>query len=156
MNAKADRKAQDLGLTTTAEEVDVAYKLSKNWSLSTGVRRADRHDDSPVVAATQQQGERTDVVAQLGYDSLARWRAYTFAQDTVSKSGDQDDNGRVGVGGSYRVAEALRIDAEASEGDLGAGGKLGTTYLVTTHTTLYLNYSLENQLSDTGIFQRQL
>jgi len=155
VNAKADRKAQDLGLTTTAEEVDVAYKLSKNWSLSTGVRRADRHDDSPVVAATQQQGERTDVVAQLGYDSLARWRAYTFAQDTVSKSGDQDDNGRVGVGGSYRVAEALRIDAEASEGDLGAGGKLGTTYLVTTHTTLYLNYSLENQLSDTGIFQRQ-
>ena len=155
VNAKADRKAQEQGLTTTAGELDVAYKLSKNWSVSTGVRRDDREDNSPVVPLTQQQGERTDVVAQLGYDSLARWRAYTFAQDTVSKSGDRDDNGRTGVGGSYRVTNALRIDAEASEGNLGAGGKLGTNYLVSDHTTLYLNYSLENELGETGMFQRQ-
>ena len=155
VNAKADRKAQEQGLTTTAGELDVAYKLSKNWSVSTGVRRDDREDNSPVVPLTQQQGERTDVVAQLGYDSLARWRAYTFAQDTVSKSGDRDDNGRAGVGGSYRVTNALRIDAEASEGNLGAGGKLGTNYLVSDHTTLYLNYSLENELGETGMFQRQ-
>ncbi|HEY6784055.1 MAG TPA: hypothetical protein VI159_03845, partial [Gemmatimonadales bacterium] len=155
VNAKADRKAQEEGLTTTAEEVDVAYKLSKNWSASTGVRRDDREDNSPLVPATQQQGERTDVVAQLGYDSLVRWRAYTFVQDTVSKSGDRDDNGRAGVGGSYRVTNALRIDAEASEGNLGPGGKLGTNYLVSDHTTLYLNYSLENELADTGVFQRQ-
>jgi flagellar motor protein MotB len=155
VNAKADRKAQEQGLTTTAEELDLAYKLSKNWSVSTGVRRDDREDNSPLVPLTQQQGERTDVVAQLGYDSLAKWRAYTFAQDTVSKNGDRDDNGRAGVGGSYRVTNALRIDAEASEGNLGAGGKLGTSYLVSDHTTLYLNYSLENELADTGIFQRQ-
>jgi flagellar motor protein MotB len=155
VNAKADRKAQEQGLTTTAEEVDLAYKLSKNWSVSTGVRQDNREDNSPLVPATQQQGERTDVVAQLGYDSLAKWRAYTFAQDTVSKSGDREDNGRAGVGGSYRVTNALRIDAEASEGSLGAGGKLGTNYLVSDHTTLYLNYSLENELGDTGLFQRQ-
>jgi len=155
VNAKVDRKAQELGLTTTAEEVDLAYKLNKNWSVSTGVRQDNRQDSSPLIPATQQLGDRTDVVAQLGYDSLVHWRAYTFAQDTVSKSGDREDNGRVGVGGSYRVTDALRIEAEASEGDLGQGGKLGTTYLVSTHTTLYLNYSLENQLSDTGIFQRQ-
>jgi flagellar motor protein MotB len=155
LNAKADRKAQEQGLTTTAGELDVGYKLSKNWSVSTGVRRDDREDNSPLVPLTQQQGERTDVVAQLGYDSLARWRAYTFAQDTVSKSGDRDDNGRAGVGGSYRVTNALRIDAEASEGNLGAGGKLGTNYLVSDHTTLYLNYSLENELGETGVFQRQ-
>jgi len=155
LNAKADRKAQEQGLTTTAGELDVAYKLSKNWSVSTGVRRDDREDNSPLVPLTQQQGERTDVVAQLGYDSVARWRAYTFAQDTVSKSGDRDDNGRAGVGGSYRVSNALRIDAEASEGNLGAGGKLGTNYLVSDHTTLYLNYSLENELGETGVFQRQ-
>jgi flagellar motor protein MotB len=155
VNAKADRKAQEEGLTTTAEEVDLAYKLTKNWSVSTGVRQDNREDNSPVVPATQQQGERTDVVAQLAYDSLVKWRAYTFAQDTVSKSGDREDNGRVGVGGSYRVTNALRIDAEASEGDLGPGGKLGTNYLMSDHTTLYLNYSLENELGDTGLFQRQ-
>jgi hypothetical protein len=155
LNAKADRKAQEQGLTTTAEELDVAYKLSKNWSMSTGVRQDDRQDNSPVVPATQEQGERTDVVAQLGYDSLVRWRAYTFVQDTVSKSGDRDENDRAGVGGSYRVTNAVRIDAEASEGNLGPGGKLGTNYLVSDHTTLYLNYSLENELGDTGVFQRQ-
>jgi len=155
LNAKADRKAQEQGLTTTAEELDVAYAISKKWSVSTGVRRDDREDNSPVVPLTQQQGERTDVVAQLGYDSLAKWRAYTFVQDTVSKSGDRDDNGRAGVGGSYSATKALRIDAEASEGNLGPGGKLGTNYLVSDHTTLYLNYSLENERADSGVFQRQ-
>jgi len=155
VNAKADKKAQEQALETTSEEVDVAYKLSKHWSVSTGVRRDDREDSSPVVPATQQQGERTDVVAQLGYDSLATWRAYTFVQDTVSKSGDRDDNERAGVGGSYRVTNAFRIEAEASEGNLGPGGKLGTNYLVSDHTTLYLNYSLENERGDSGVFQRQ-
>ena len=58
-------------------------------------------------------------------------------------------------GGSYRVNNKVQIDAEASEGDLGPGGKLGTNYLVSDHTTLYLNYSLENEYADTGIFQRQ-
>jgi flagellar motor protein MotB len=155
LNAKADRKEQEQGLTTTAEELDVAYKMTRHWSVSTGVRQDDREDNSPVVPATQQQGERTDVVAQLGYDSLTTWRAYTFVQDTVSKSGDRDDNGRAGVGGSYRVSNALQINAEASEGNLGPGGKLGTNYVVSDHTTLYLNYSLENELGDTGLFQRQ-
>ena len=155
LNAKADRKAQEQGLTTTAEELDVAYKLTKNWSVSTGVRQDDRQDNSPVVPATQQQGEQTDVVAQLGYDSLATWRAYTFVQDTVSKTGDREDNGRAGIGGSYRVNNKLSIESEASEGDLGPGGKLGTNYLVSDHTTLYLNYSLENERADSGMFQRQ-
>jgi hypothetical protein len=155
VNAKADKRSQEQGLTTTAEEVDVAYKMTRNWSVSTGVRRDDREDNSPVVPVTQQQGDRTDVVAQLGYDSLTTWRAYTFVQDTVSKSGDRDDNGRAGVGGSYRVTNKLRIEAEASEGNLGPGGKLGTNYLVSDHTTLYLNYSLENERGDTGLFQRQ-
>ena len=155
VNAKADHKEQEQGLKTNAEEVDLAYKITRNWSVSTGVRQDDREDNTPLVPLTQQQGERTDVVAQLGYDSLSTWRAYTFAQDTVSKSGDRDDNGRVGVGGSYRVSNTWQIEAEASEGDLGPGGKLGTNYLVSNHTTLYLNYSLENELSDTGMFQRQ-
>ena len=155
VNAKADRKAQEQALTTTAEEVDVAYKINKNWSVSTGVRRDDREDNSPVVPLTQQQGQQTVVVAQLGYDSLAAWRAYTFVQDTVSKTGDRDDNGRAGIGGSYRLNKQLSIEAEGSEGNLGPGGKLGTNYLASDHTTLYLNYSLQNERADSGVFQRQ-
>jgi hypothetical protein len=155
LNAKADRRAQDLGLETTAEEVDLAYKMTSKWSVSAGARKDSRTDNSPVVPLTQEQGERTDVVAQLGYDSLGSWRAYTFAQDTVAKTGDRDNNGRAGVGGSYLMTKKLRVDAEASEGDLGPGGKLGTNYLYSDHTTLYLNYSLDNERADNGLFQRQ-
>ncbi len=154
LNAKADTKEEDQGLKTTAEEVDVGYKLNKNWTVSSGVRRDDREDNSAVVPVTQQQGEETDVVAQLGYDSLAAWRAYTFVQDTVSRTGDREENNRAGIGGSYRISKQMSIEAEGSEGSLGPGGKLGTKYLVSDHTTLYLNYSLENERSDTGLFQR--
>jgi hypothetical protein len=155
VNAKADRKAEEEGLTTTAEELDLAYKLNKNWTVSAGVRQDDRQDNSPVVVPTQQQGQQTNVVAQLAYDSLARWRAYTFAQDTVATSGDREDNGRGGIGGAYRITNTMQVDAEASDGSLGPGGKLGANYLVSTHTTLYINYSLENEYADTGVFQRQ-
>lgn len=154
LNAKADTKEEDQGLKTTAEEVDVGYKLNKNWTVSSGVRRDDREDNSAVVPVTQQQGEETDVVAQVGYDSLAAWRAYTFVQDTVSRTGDREENNRAGIGGSYRLSKEMSIEAEGSEGSLGPGGKLGTKYLLSDHTTLYLNYSLENERSDTGLFQR--
>jgi flagellar motor protein MotB len=155
VNAKIDRKAQDAGLTTEAEELDVGYKVTKQWAVSTGVRKDDRTDNSPIVPLTQEQGERTDAVAQLTYDSLTTWRAYTFVQDTVARSGDRDDNGRVGVGGSYRLTNRLSVAAEASQGDLGPGGKLGTTYMYSDRTTLYVNYSLENERGDTGLMQRQ-
>jgi predicted porin len=44
----------------------------------------------------------------------------------------------------------LRFDAEVSDGDLGAGGRLGTTYLFSERTSLYLNYALENERTDNG------
>src|SRR5260370_26647844 len=86
VNAKADRKDQELGLQTTAAEVDLAYKLTTKWTVSTGVRRDERKDNSPIVPLTQEQGARTDAVVQLGFDSIPAWRAYSFAQDTVSKT----------------------------------------------------------------------
>src|SRR5262249_11961925 len=120
-----------------------------------GARMDERKDDSPVVPLTQEQGKRTDAVAQLTYDSLASWRAYVFGQGTVDKSGDRESNDRGGVGGSYRLTNRLRIDAEASEGDLGPGGRRGTNYLYSDRTSLYINYSLENEHADTGLIQRQ-
>ena len=46
------------------------------------MRTDERRDDSPVVPLTQEQGERTDAVVQVGYDSKRRWSAYGFVQDT--------------------------------------------------------------------------
>ena len=117
----------------------------------TGVRADERRDDSPVVPLTQEQGERTDAVVQVGYDSKGRWSAYGFVQDTVSIDGDREENGRIGTGGSYRISERLKVDAEVSNGDLGAGGKVGTNYLHNDRTTLYMNYALENERTDNGL-----
>jgi len=67
------------GLETRAVELDVAYKLAEKWTVSTGVRNDLRKDNSPVVPLTQIQGERTDAVAQVKFDSSASWSAYGFA-----------------------------------------------------------------------------
>jgi flagellar motor protein MotB len=148
--AKGDQRIEDQGLETRAIEVNVASKLTHEWSISVGVRNDLRKDRSPVVPLTQEQGQRTDAVAQVTFDPGASWRAYGFVQDTVASSGDRKDNGRIGAGGSYRPMERFRIDAEVSEGDLGPGAKIGTNYLYSERTSLYLNYALENERTDNG------
>ncbi len=52
------------------------------------------------------------------------------------------------MGGSYRLTKRFKIDGEASDGDLGPGGKIGTSFLYSERTSLYLNYSLENERTD--------
>jgi hypothetical protein len=151
LRAKSDHREAALGLSTSAQEINVAYRLNDNWQVGTGVRSDERRDDSLVVPLTQEQGERTDAVVQVGYDSKGRWSAYGFVQDTVAIDGNREENGRVGTGGSYRITERLKIDAEISDGDLGAGGKIGTNYLHNDRTTLYLNYALENERTDNGL-----
>src|SRR6266699_855241 len=128
--AKGDQRIEDQGLETRAIELDVGYKLTEKWSVSTGVRN--------------------DAVAQVKFDSSASWSAYGFGQQTVAASGGREDNGRIGVGGSYRLTKRFRIDGEASDGHLGPGGKVGTSFLYSERTSLYLNYSLENERTDNG------
>jgi flagellar motor protein MotB len=153
--AKGDQKTEDQGLETRAIELDVAYKLAEKWSVSTGVRNDLRRDRSPVVPLTQKQGERTDAVAKVMFDAGTSWRAYGFIQDTVAASGGREDNRRVGAGGSYRLTKRFRIEGEASDGDLGSSGKVGTNFLYSDRTNLYLNYSLENERTDNGLQARR-
>jgi hypothetical protein len=145
VNAKKDRRIQREGIQTDAWEVNAAVQLTRNWDLSTGVRQDRLIDRSEVVAPTQNEGERTDAVVQIGYDSEGDWRAYGFVQDTVAKSGDWSDNGRIGFGASMRVSDRMTIDSEFSSGDLGPGGKIGTNYIHSDQTSLYLNYALESE-----------
>ena len=153
--AKADRRVQDEGLETNTQELNLDFQLSEQWQLSSGVRSDERKDSSAVVPVTQEAGERTDAVVQVDYDSKANWQGYGFLQGTLSSSGTREDNNRVGVGGAYRFNEQLLVEAEVSEGDLGAAGKLGTNYLYSDRTTLYLNYSLENERTDNGLRERR-
>ena len=105
--AKADQRTEDQGLDTRAMELDLSYKVTNRWSFSAGVRDDMRKDNSPIVPLTQEQGERTDAVAQIKYSPSDIWSAYVFGQDTVAASGGRPDNSRVGVGGSYRLDETL-------------------------------------------------
>jgi flagellar motor protein MotB len=151
VGAKVDSLAQDQGLETDVHEVNMGYQVTDRWEVSAGYRVDNRIDNSPVVGLTQEQGERTDAVLQVGFDSQTTWTAYGFFQDTMSVSGDRPENGRAGLGGSYRVTEKLRLDAEVSDGDLGRGARLGSNYLHSDRTSLYLNYALENERTDNGL-----
>src|SRR5690606_10925962 len=122
MLAKADRRIEEQGLETTAQEINVSYRVGESWRVSTGVRNDERIDRSPIVPVTQVQGERTDAIVQVDYDSDGRWSAYGFVQDTLSISGAREENARAGTGGVYRLSERLSLDAEISGGDLGTGG----------------------------------
>jgi flagellar motor protein MotB len=155
LRAKADKRLQRQGLETAANELDVDYLYDENWTLSGGVRLDERKDHSTVVPLTQEEGERADLRLQAAYDTRADWRAYGFAQDTVKTTGNRDGNGRIGSGGSYRVTDRFKLTGEVSAGDLGSGAQLGTEYLYSDRTNLYLNYALENERTDNGVRARK-
>ncbi|HET9217461.1 MAG TPA: flagellar motor protein MotB, partial [Terriglobia bacterium] len=148
--AKGDQRTEDLGLETRAIEMDVTSRLTNRWSISTGFRNDLRRDRSLIVPLTQEQGERTDAVAQVTYQPHDSWRAYGFIQETIASSGGREQNGRLGAGGSYMLTERLKIDGEVSDGDLGFGARIGTNFLYSERSSVYMNYALENERSDNG------
>jgi flagellar motor protein MotB len=151
VGAKLDKRIQEQGLETSAQEINVGYQASYHWDVNAGYRVDDRIDRSPIIVLTQEVGERVDAVLQVGYDSKSTWSAYAFTQDTVSTTGNRSRNARSGIGGSYRVSERLQIDGEVSDGDLGTGGRIGTNYLHSDRTSMYMNYALENERTDNGL-----
>lgn len=152
---KLDQVRQEQGLHTDATEVNVDHRLDEHWTVSAGARQERREDKSPVVPLTQVEGDRTDAVLRAEYDSREKWVSYGYIQDTVSSNGNQEDNGRIGAGGAYRFSDRWRVDGEASTGDFGEGGKLGTEYLWSDRTTLYSAYALENERTDNGLRARR-
>ncbi|MCW8955888.1 MAG: flagellar motor protein MotB, partial [Gammaproteobacteria bacterium] len=155
LNIKADKKDQQDALSTGSLELNADYQLTDNWKLSAGNRVDSRDDNSAVVPDTQEQGVRSDVAFQAHYDSKENWTGYGFTQMTANVTGNREENNRIGVGGSYRATEKLKLDGELSSGDLGKGVKLGTDYLMSDRTNLYLNYALENERADNGVRSRK-
>ncbi|HSA77460.1 MAG TPA: flagellar motor protein MotB, partial [Nitrospirota bacterium] len=151
VTAKTDITNRQQGLETSSSEVDVNYHMTEHWTLSPGVRQDSREDHSPVVPPTQTEGDRTDAALRATYDSKERWSAYGFAQDTVNKTGNRENNGRVGSGGEYRVTDRIKLNGEVSSGDLGGAGKFGTEYLYSDRTNMYLNYVYDSETPDYGI-----
>jgi len=149
--AKVDNRIQLQGIETRAQEYSVGYRIAERWDVSVGYREDERIDRSILVPLTQDEGERADAVVQVGYDSKSAWNVYGFAQDTLSVTGTRQENARAGMGGTMQFSEKLQVDAEVSSGDLGAGGRLGTNYKYSDRTSMYLNYTLENERADNGL-----
>ena len=151
LQAKADNITQEEGIELDTQEYNLAYNFNPNWGLSAGYRRDERIDNGIIVPITQEQGVRADAVLQLGYNSRSTWDAYVFAQDTLSVTGDRQENARAGLGGSYRMSDKLRLEGEVSDGDLGVGGRIGTNYMHSEKTSVYVNYALENERTDNAM-----
>jgi len=150
LKLKVDDKTVDTGLNTSAVELDADYAINDNWAVSAGVRSDKRKDNSLVVPLTQKEGTRTDLALKASYDSKEDWSGYVYVQDSLKSTESRESNARTGVGGDVRVTEKLKINGEVSSGDLGAAAKIGTTYLMSDRTNLYLTYALENERTDNG------
>ncbi len=152
---KVDRLVQDNGLEADQGEINIDYQMSEHWTLSSGLRGDNRQDNSELEPATQDQGKRADGVVQLTYDSHTRWTAYGFVQGTIKATGERETNDRIGAGGSWRLTDRFSLNGEVSEGDQGTGVSLGSDFLYSDRTTMYLNYALENERTDNGLRARK-
>ena len=155
LKVKADTRNEENSLKTAAVDTDVEYMLDEHWRLTAGGRLDTREDRSAVIAATQKTGDRFDLALEAAYDSKTNWSAYGFTQGTTNSTGNRGDNNRIGAGGSYRATDKMKLDGELSFGQLGTGAKLGTDYLISDRSSVYLNYTLDNESSDTGIPTRR-
>lgn len=153
LRLKADQRNEDGGVDTQSAEAQVAFKLAPRWALTVGARRDDKQTDAlisnplaPVLSNVE--GERTDLSAQLDFDSQANWGTHVFLQDTISRSGTRQDNDRVGVGARWRATDKLGLRAEVSGGDGGAAGKAGVDYQYDDRSSVYMTYALDTGRTD--------
>ncbi|MBN9421910.1 MAG: OmpA family protein [Candidatus Accumulibacter sp.] len=151
-----DRKADTQDYRNAEAAVRVA--ASDEWAVTVGVRQDERvtriANASPILS---QNGTRTDLLSRVDYrpnkddgqpGEKEDWAAYAFVQGTAARSGNRDENDRAGLGGSWRVNDRIKLNAEASDGSMGAGGLVGADYRISDRSNAYLNYRMETESPD--------
>lgn len=164
LDVKADNRSGEFQDARNAE-LALRQKLNAAWELAVGVRNDNR--DNKVTNASPtltQNGQRTDALVRLGYRPLKsdgkpgepdNWSAYGFAQGTIAHDDTRDANNRLGAGATWRVTDRINLSAEASEGSLGMGTKLGADYRLSDRSNAYLNYIVESEQPDSTYRGRQ-
>ena len=150
---RATSGSRSRGSRPRAQEIDVGFQVTNAWSVSTGLRNDLREDHSPVVPADPGAG-RAHGRRRAGRLRLGRRPGGSTAscRTRCRRPATARTTAAIGTGGSYRFTDRFRLDAEVSDGDLGPGGRVGTNYLLTERTNLYLNYALENERADNGLY----
>ena len=164
LTLKADNRVAETQSSRNAE-IGLRQNLSTTWALGLGLKQTDRQSTvgnlSPLLS---QNGQRTDAIVRLDYQperdeqaaeqptekpaEKADWSLYAFVQDTLDRTGNRAENDRVGLGGAWRVSERVKLLAEASQGGLGSGGRLGADYRISERSNAYLNYVIESENPD--------
>lgn len=151
---KADVQVQKGGLDKEELNLDVLHTLDTDWRIGMGVRQDNRDDQSGTIRQNG-QGDRTDVALQVEYGHDHDWGIHGFAQGTLNRTGNRENNNRAGLGSHYRINDRLQLDGEISDGSQGFGASLGSSYRLSERTTSYLNYQLDPDQVDVGIGNRQ-
>ncbi len=168
LEAKADVRDADV-LDSKNVEVAVRQKLNSEWGVAVGVRRDSRTSTAAATTTIAsptllQNGGRTDAMVRADYmpdkeggkpGEKEDWNTYVFAQGTLAKDGERQENDRLGGGLGWRINDRLKATAEASGGSLGPGGKLGMDYRLSDRSNAYMNYVVESDNPDSAYRGRQ-
>ncbi len=140
---------QDQFRTYRSGEQNLTYTFNDYWQGTIGARldnnQVAQQSASPIL---NQQGSRTDAAVRLDYNSHKDWGLYGFLQGTVERTGDRNNNNRIGVGGDMRLNATTKGSAELSEGNGGLGGKVGIEHKIDEKRTSYINYAMDPDRTD--------
>ncbi len=149
IDVKYDQTKEMAGQKIQNLDLDVKKGWGDHWSTSAGSRSSWRRNVAVSSSAfLSQEGSRTDVAFQLGYDSLKRWSAYGFGQGQADKFDNRLKDGRYGLGGRWSPTDRWSLTGEGSRGARTMGGKLGTEARVSERSTIYGSYQLDTQRTD--------
>ena len=94
---------------------------------------------------------RAAVPAQEAAEVAARpapWQAYSYVQETLERTGDRDENNRIGLGAQKQMTDRFRLGGEASEGSGGFGGQVTGDYRIDDRSNVYLAHSIQTERED--------
>lgn len=158
VNAKGDLKQGK----TTGDAVTGELSGDYQWTLADIFTLALRHDDRDTALAgfnsliLSEIGRRNDVAFKLMHSPIdsqrqpKRYKVYGLVQETWDRSLTRSRNNRVALGGHYGLNDRVGLDGEASTGDGGWGGKVGTDYRLSDRASYYANYLMDTERSDIG------
>jgi len=158
LQARVDSKDGSSSGLYNAAEIGATYAITPSVSTSLAVRHDDRETAAAAGASAllAETGARTDVAAKLAWhptddeDRPGAWEVYGLVQGTAQRDATRAENDRYGAGGHYQANNRVTLSGEVTDGDGGVGGKLGSDYRVSDRSSVYLNYLLDSNRSDTG------
>ncbi|BCM24290.1 OmpA family protein [Methyloradius palustris] len=164
LEAKADIR-DATSLSSQVAEVAVREQLDPTWQVGVGLRQDNRDVNIPNASQIlSQTGNRTDAQIRLDYTPLKDdgmpgekkdWNGYGYVQGTLAADGTRNENNRAGLGMSWRITDRIKMLAEASEGNMGPGVKLGTDYRLSDRHNAYASYIIESERPDSAYVGRQ-